>query len=151
MSTPKHVVYKRRLLKLADFLEKLPKEKFDYGVWAEDQTHSGKCDSRMTACGTAGCALGWACTIPSFRRLGVRLDVSTTGNCAYPVTVNGRGKPDYGATEVAQLLFGLNPNEANYLFYEGTSSNYYLHSPKNVAKKIRKFAEKKNWKEDIHG
>lgn len=37
------------------------------------------------------------------------------------------------------------------LFVNMVGSPYYRRSPKRVAAKIRKFAEKKNWKEDIHG
>lgn len=53
----------RRLTKLADFMDSLPADRahgFDMRTFRE-----------QTKCGTVACALGWATTIPSFRRAGM--------------------------------------------------------------------------------
>lgn len=65
---------KRRLIKLAEFLEtaELP-GKFDMSEW-----------HRKTDCGTSACALGWATTIPSFRRAGLTLGPSEVGTISIP-------------------------------------------------------------------
>ena len=44
---------KERLLKLAEFLDTVPEEKFDFSVWQS--------------------AVGWACTIPEFKEAGLSL------------------------------------------------------------------------------
>lgn len=74
---------KRRLTKLIQFMEKLPKEadkhfKMDWWVMHNDTAHvngahgldEGVTVSKLLSCGTAACAAGWAATIPSFRRAG---------------------------------------------------------------------------------
>lgn len=57
---------KRRLLKLAQFLEtaELP-GKFVMRTWAHE------IENGRPACGTAACAAGWATSIPSFWRAGL--------------------------------------------------------------------------------
>ena len=63
-----NAIGKRRLLKLADFLEGLPgSTNFHMGSLASEVK-----DGRP-ACGASACALGWGATIPSFRRAGFRL------------------------------------------------------------------------------
>lgn len=49
----------QRLLRLADFLETVPPAQFDMRMWW---------------CGSRGCALGWACTIPEFVKAGLHLN-----------------------------------------------------------------------------
>ncbi|WP_230684392.1 hypothetical protein, partial [Streptococcus pneumoniae] len=62
-------VSKNRLNLLADFLDTLPRKKFDFSRF-------GNGDLRLEpSCKAAGCALGWATTIPQFRRLGLFADV----------------------------------------------------------------------------
>lgn len=62
-------IYKNRLLLLADYLDKLPPERFNYNVWVGTDW-KGKWD---LSCGTKACALGHACTIPELRDAGLRL------------------------------------------------------------------------------
>lgn len=100
MTIPIHVT-KRRLLKLAAFLEKLPPERFDYDRWVGNDW-LGEPD---LSCGTAACALGWATTIPEFRRLGLRLSRCGEPHC-------GRLYDHAAATEI----FGVTENEAAFLF-----------------------------------
>lgn len=64
-------VHAKRLLKLADFLEKLPRKRFDYATWVGDTWDGTPLQSE--SCGTTACALGWAATMPLFRRLGASL------------------------------------------------------------------------------
>lgn len=78
-------VTKRRLEKLIEFMESLPKsanEHFSMRAWFQ---HNGPDDEHgfdvgeveikakhLTMCGTSACALGWAATMPYFRRLGLK-------------------------------------------------------------------------------
>src|SRR4051812_34205362 len=64
----------RRLLKLANKLETVPRKKFDMGQWWGPVR-----DAQENVCGTAGCALGWATTVPSFRAAGLSLKVNKFG------------------------------------------------------------------------
>ena len=51
---------KKNLLKLSDFLEKLPQEKFDMTHYRSDDNGFQVSYESKNNCGTAGCALGWA-------------------------------------------------------------------------------------------
>lgn len=60
---------KERILFLADFLDTLPVEKFDYGRWVGEDWQ-GAAD---LSCGTKACAAGWATTLQVFQDLGLIL------------------------------------------------------------------------------
>jgi len=85
-----------RLVKLAQHLATIPEQYFDLSSWAEgeidDQSYLKQaglkeqdeqtCSAQQLIdvnCGTTACALGWAATIPAFRKAGLKLvvDVST--------------------------------------------------------------------------
>jgi len=136
----KTAVKTKRLLKLADFLEKLPRKRFGYDTWIsspEDLLAKGTEDD-LKNCGTTACALGWACVMPEFRRLGLRMvDFEPcTQTSACPL----------GA---AQEIFGLTLDESSYLFVPN-NYNGWKESPlernataKQVARHIRKFATRR--------
>jgi len=60
---------KTMLLELADLLDVLPDERFDYNTWVGDDWKGAE----DLSCGTSACAAGWATTLPSFRARGLRL------------------------------------------------------------------------------
>lgn len=115
----------RRLLKLADKLDTVPRKQFDYSAWVGDDW-KGAPD---LSCGTTACALGWATTIPSFRRLGLKLNTDWN-----EVTMG-----EYRNFYAAALLFELSERDAMYLFAPGPSE--VDATPKQVAKKIRQFVK----------
>ena len=135
----KNRVYKKRLLKLADFLQKLPPKRFDYGDWVGEDWE-GKPD---LSCGTTACALGWATAMPKFRKLGLYLNPD-----GFPQMV---GDNTGGTYEASATIFGLSTSEYSYLFLLGTMSPFDKTKygpdedafPKEVAKHIRKFVAKK--------
>lgn len=59
----------KRLLELADTLDTIPRKRFDFAVWVGDDWQGAP----DLSCGTTACALGWATTIPSLKRAGLRL------------------------------------------------------------------------------
>jgi hypothetical protein len=127
-----HPKYKRRLLKLADFIwskqHKVPRQRFYYGSWVgEDWKGSPTLD-----CGTTACALGWAATMPTFRRLGLRLTPFVIDD---EITVN-ETLESRGAE-----VFGLSLNEFDALFVPGGEYNPLRAraTPKQVADRIRAF------------
>jgi hypothetical protein len=128
----------RRLLKLAAFLEKLPTERFNYQFWV-GKDWEGKAD---LSCGTTACALGWATTMPEFRRLGLQL-VKLNSNYAFVVSAR-TGASAFGA---AQEIFGLDQDESAYLFspgilYHGEESPPRTATPREVASHIRDFVKR---------
>lgn len=121
---------KKRLLKLADFLEnEVPTEQFDMHNWWEEDWWE---EEGEEVCRTAGCALGWATKIPSFKRAGLHLD--KYGD--YFVPKFGEQEDfDAGAD-----FFGLTEGQAMHLFESSTYASYRPR-PKTVAKRIRKLVE----------
>lgn len=135
---------KERLLLLADFLEKMPEERFDYVSWV-GYGWQGKPD---LSCGTTACALGWATTIPELRDAGLRLvkvysryDGSRSHtfvtSVEYPETYDAIDGNRYSIM-AAKEVFGINSLEANSLFVPDT----FMHeesTAKDIAELIRYF------------
>ena len=123
----------KRLLKLAAFLETLPKGKFDYSSWCGEDAPDG--DVNIHTCGTTACAFGWATAMPEFRRLGLRMIDG------FPSLKDDPGAEEAGASEE---IFGTTYDQFVRLFYPDFGSGG-SHSglsptatPKQVAKHIRK-------------
>lgn len=136
----KDYVYKRRLLKLADFLEKLPPRRFDFRKWVGDDW-GGKPD---LSCNTTACAFGWATTIPSFRRLGLVLTENDDRFSEFRFVVGLKGSTN--STYAGKVIFGLDYLEFEQLFVPGLEDNNQLSffaTAKQVAKHIKKFVAKK--------
>lgn len=123
----------RRLLKLASFLRTLPRKRFDYTTWVGEDWQG----AQDLSCGTTACALGWAATMPAFRRLGVRLKKRAWGGGQ--VALRGLHR---GSIEVAMYIFALDHHEAHHLFTpEGKEGDGT--TPKQVAKKIERFVKQR--------
>ena len=132
MSSPvSNKVGNRRLLKLAAFLEtKVPRKQFDM----KDRLSTKPEDLKDPQCKTAACAMGWATTIPEFKKLGLKFTEQKNQyeETEYHVTF---GKDaDYGMKS-AEQLFGISDDEAWQLF----NSQGYAETPKQVAKRLRRF------------
>lgn len=105
---------KKRLRILRDFLRRHADElAIDMGCWAD-----GIRDGRP-ACGSAACAIGWASTIPSFRRDGFRLR-DMTGEMVMPIYGDAR---NWAAVE---RFFDVDVETANYMF-SPNSDDYDLY------------------------
>ena len=117
----------KRLLKLADHLDTVRPKAFDMRVWKSD-------------CGTTACALGHACDIPSFRRLGLKIEIETV---IYSDGLVGHDQHFvmYGGNEgydAADALFGITRSESWCLF-SNQRKGEKTETPTMVAKRIRKF------------
>lgn len=118
----------KRLMKLIEFMEKLPKkanEHFSMWRWikhrGEDDHGFGKYirpGDPMT-CGTTACALGWAATVPSFRKAGLKVYAEEDGPDNYDVAVR---------------FFDLDHMQFEEIF-GGTNDDK---TPKQWAKRVRK-------------
>jgi hypothetical protein len=116
------------LLKLADFLETVPRKKFDMRSWQRSAADKPE-GRRPGECGFAGCAVGWAVHQRMFRGLKFIPDWSWGGDLI----------PHYnGQTEWRAItdLFLIGYDEAFGLFGPQTGG-----TPKQVAKRIRKFVK----------
>ena len=145
----KDYIYKRRLLKLADRLDTVIEKQFNFGKWVGDDWQ-GKQD---LSCGTSACSLGWASTIPSFRKLGLRLFKSPSGYgfVGLKSEINDNTIPSNSLSfDAANLVFGLTVDEFNFLFLPNQDLDYYFKmygrrplsrdtTAKNAAKHIRFF------------
>lgn len=105
-----------RLLKLADYLETVPRDRFDMTDWS----------NMKTGCGFSGCAIGWAHHGKLFPGLAIRKKASDSFS-----VLHYRGETHLDA---AALLFKIDSDSADDLF--GPAQ---IATPKQVAKRIRKF------------
>jgi hypothetical protein len=88
------------------------------------------------SCGSAGCALGWAPSIPSFYKLGLRLEAGSFSG--FPQGVRfGR----WHDLQAGEEFFGLNGQEASHLFAPGSYpediAGHRKIEPKHVAEHIK--------------
>jgi hypothetical protein len=146
----KDYIYKRRLLKLANLLDTLPEERFCYKRWVGFDWE-GKSN---LSCGTTACAFGWATTISSFRKLGLRLRQIPVG--AYIVAMKDDiFTKDFSyyrtyTVPAANKIFDLTHDETDWLFLPKSHRTYRKEEgpdeaapPQEVAKHIRDFVKEK--------
>ncbi len=117
--------HKKRLLKLAAFLDELPPEQFDICSYG----HDGEC-------GTVACVAGWAGLIPEFRRAGLKTEFGIIDT-----TISFKGVRQFPSSNTAGNFLGLTGQESHDLFYQ---SGYGLNNvgPKDAAAKIRSIVAK---------
>lgn len=146
---PLNKVAKRRILKLVEFMEKLPRsaaKHFDMGSWF---THNGDHElplksgdainaDTMKDCGTTACALGWAATMPYFRKLGLKCRLyGRSGDIVFQ---------ERKGTDFSVVQCGLNPlfpylDGHQYMdLFSGENEDP---TPKAWAKRVRKLV--KEW------
>jgi hypothetical protein len=145
----------RRLLKLADFLAALPREKFDFSQIVEQK---GKpmlqaLKAGKTRCGTVGCAIGW---MPAVFPRHLKWGEDFRGSGTYLGVYFRNSDPESFSGEpidfqVAEQFFGITEDETQWLFlpdyYSGErdADNGLSDSatPKAVARHIRKFVQER--------
>jgi len=161
------LIFKDRLLRLADFLDKLSPEKFAFSSWV-GKTWQGLPD---LSCGTTACGLGWASAMPEFQALGLHLtSYSPCGGRDIPTHPRLRDDKEHvffeGTCFATRVIFGLDQDETELLFVptdddndiesavdeedlmdpddEGEDGRLSRRStPKRLAKHIRTFVEYK--------
>lgn len=144
----KGFIYKRRLLKLADFLDTLPKQRFNYEHWVGRDWQG----AANLSCGTTACALGWATTIPSLRKAGLILRRDEGSSITY-VSLKSTSHQSRGAVsnQAGNEVFGLSYEEFMYVFipHQSDPERQLPNSPgmdataKQVADHIRRFTNRK--------
>lgn len=123
----------KRLLKLIDFMDKLPRsatKHFYMGCWFKhnaDHDHGiGEYITKdaLEHCGTTACALGWAAIVPGFKKAGLRVPAQAFG--PEPITA-------------AVKFFEIDDDQAYALFNPGRyGSSPVPDTPKQWAKRARR-------------
>lgn len=123
---------KKRLLKLAAFLETVPARKFYLHVWVKSMPKQAEGETEGS-CGFAGCAMGWAVHAKLFRGLSFGESVEGDDDVNSPPMYNGEA-----GLSASSSLFGIANSESFYLFIDESYPNHKA-TPKQVAKRIRAF------------
>lgn len=131
MSVKPHVGL-RRLLRLADHLDTVPRKSFDMRYWRAEGAN----------CGTVSCAAGHACSIPSFRKAGLVMEYDYTMYAGLKVFMV-KYKSDESFDALAQF-FGISSEDAEFLFNPQQYNQYFYANitTKQVANRIRKYVER---------
>lgn len=119
------MIHVDRLLRLAEFLDRVPENRFDFSRWIGEGWEG---DPAM--CGTTACAIGHACFMPEFRKLG-----ATLNRFGLPSLV---GDPYSDASDVGSEIFGLDREEFSSLFVPGYGLDDDA-TAAQVAARIREF------------
>jgi hypothetical protein len=127
-------LYRKRLLKLADFLDALPREKFDFGVITrvDGKPMREALKAAHERCGTVGCAIGWMPVV--FPQLVMWDDDHGVVLKSDPWVLD---------FECAKEVFNLTDYESGRLFMPLASGLGRDATPKQVARHIRKFVRAK--------
>lgn len=117
---------KQRILKLCDYLEKLPPSAarhFDMVEWfGHKKKHKHLRDGEtveqrhLSSCGTTACALGWASTMPYFRKLGLSMVYDSSVNGGAVVRFGAMQSAHGGVFDVIREAFDLQGDEAQVFF-----------------------------------
>ncbi len=159
---PNDKVGLKRLATLAAFLRTIPKSAFNIGSWVTQPTVAGKSlpgryggpndydtikagitPKDMHTCGTTACALGWAATIPSFRRAGLKLVYAERG---YGDVWFGKTPDDpddaVSAFDAGAEFFRIPEEVSEHFFSPGeyTQDNEEV-TPKMVAARIERYVK----------
>jgi hypothetical protein len=140
-------MHKKRLLKLADLLEKDASDKngvkFDLGEWG-----SMKDSNAPISCGTTACAMGLAALSGKFKKQGLSYrtydEVDDNGKISVSIDViytYANGVEEAG-TYAAASLFDISHEAASFLFTPSTVPNKYTTGAKGeryLAKRIRAY------------
>lgn len=113
-----------RLETLAKHLETVPPETFNLKAWK---------------CGTTACAMGHACSIPKFRQAGLKLTEILVWMTEPMLSPEFKGR---GGFEAAEFFFGLNEDEALFLFDPDCYPAGDRTRKQTVINRIRKFIAK---------
>lgn len=141
MTKMKHF-HKKRLLKLAAFLDKLPRKKFNFASWV-----SGV--SPEHPCGTAACAVGYCPVVfpKDWKYTKLKIDLVTfDGKELYTSKPALKGRSNDYPEYLAAKYFGISNEDAYGLFVHGPdplATPSYKITPKQIARHIRKFLKEK--------
>lgn len=91
-------------------------------------------------CQTAGCAIGWACSIPEFNEQGLFLEELDGGQYHFPILIQN-DKIISCRHNASEIFFEIDSLEFICLFQPSSYPNGARNRPDLVAKRIRKFVK----------
>jgi hypothetical protein len=124
----------RRLLVLAEFLEKLPEKRFNYEYWVGPNWDG----TDLVNCKTTACALGWCAAIPEFKALGVEVYRASEHDFGVKMGESS-GSTWKDSWSTGGRLFALSEMEFGDLFIAGGDSPPGNATASEVAAHIRRF------------
>lgn len=126
----------KQLLKLADFLDTLPRQKFDFAVVAHQHGKPMRAALKAgkTACGTVACALGWTPAVwPRALRWHPHKSIV--------LEIRFKDGMQLSTFDTAALWFDITREATEYLFDPSVNSLWRA-TPKRVARHIRRWVRK---------
>lgn len=116
----------QRLQTLATFLRTVPADHFNLRSWRSAKsgyTHVSDAVLESLECGTTGCAVGWACSMPEFQAQGLAWGTDGISIAGYPVyaQVDSVGNYRHSGWEAVEAFFDIDYSLAEHLF---SSSEY---------------------------
>lgn len=116
-----NLMFAKRLLDLAAFLDNVPEERFGYNSWVSGNWNGKPLEPSHT-CLTTACALGWATAMPQFAALGMELRPMGDWNDNGYVCMKSDEHPNSTTSKKAGMeVFGLTDVEFEYLFLPETN------------------------------
>ena len=131
-----------RLEKLHAFLGTVKPKKFFFGSWATDQNDIYR-KPDLNVCGTTACALGWAGSMPEFRKRGLKLKWSDDNSMGWVELSNKDGGEPLMSEYAGAEFFGLSNHEADELFIPSFSNGQDRTPLPKYRRKLRKFIDRK--------
>jgi len=129
--TPKQRQGLKRLLTLASYLETVPPKRYNHNDWATGKFCSTEkpLEPLHAECRTTACALGWAATIPAFKRAGLKVAFDDLGGLVK--------YKHHQCEDAAMEFFKLGSDDAGNIFLPGDYHSTQRVTPKMVSKRIR--------------
>lgn len=119
-----------RLAILAEFLTTVQEDKFDLKHWRiqnsepnENSTYAEIAISDkqlIKGCNTAACAMGWACTIPEFKKAGLSFCTNEENIVLRKTIPNKNYKRTFYGYEAAEYFFGFKETTTVYCLFSPT-------------------------------
>lgn len=142
-------MFKQRLLKLADLLDTVPRKRFNISSWASSKFCGKPKEPEHNECNTTACAMGWATTLPVFKRAGLKLRLPENKLNYDGCMILTMAKKHMCSTylthmDAAAAVCGISYHEAQQLFDvedPSTGKPRSRETPKQVARRIRKFVK----------
>lgn len=120
-----------------DLLEELANFLTDFKETEDTKFYLASWYHASRSCGTTACAMGWACTLPSFREAGFRLvGITSEHNLATRFHIEYGLHKNFGAVVVG---LGIGSEAAEAMFSTGYYPTHGLTTAAEVAERIRSF------------
>lgn len=134
-------VQRKRAIRFANFLLKVPKEQFDIEyICKSDASTRRPLTGLVGKCGTVGCAIGH---LPIFNPQRFEYKLWTNGTTSSQYDVKDKVSGSYSLREHAETYLGFSEVETSWLFFGGGYNKSNV-TPKDVGNRILNLLNKKS-------